>query len=314
MSIAGAASRGVGSALGAPRVLGGLWLASLLFALPFTFEIGRSLRESVETSLVQDQLRRGFDMAWYGEYREAARGIETSFGPTVTGAAPFHANLERWLTGRLFVEHPLLVAAGALFGALWIFLLCGVLDRFARPAESAVRARFAQACGLYFFRFVRLALIGLVPYFGIYRLERWLLGLLDGWTRDATREWTVLVASLAVYALAAFLLLSVNIVMSYAKIATVVENRTGMLLAVLRGLRFALAYPGRTLGLYFAVLAAGGLLLAIYSAIAPGALQSSPFGIGGAFVAGQAFLLAKLVLRLTLLGAETALFQSLAPR
>lgn len=314
MSILGAALRGLGAAVGAPRVLAGLWLASLLFALPFTVEVGRSLHESVKNSLVQEQLRRGFDMAWYGEYREAAKGVETSFGPTVTGAAPFYDNLEDWLTGRLFVEHPLLVAAGVLYGVLWVFLLGGVLDRFARPAESAVRARFAQACGLYFFRFARLALIGLVLYFGIYRLERWLLGLVEGLTRDATREWTVLGASLAVYALAALLLLLVNMVLGYAKIATVVENRSGMLLAAVRGLRFALAFPGRTLGLYFGLLAVGAVLLALYSAVAPGALQSTPLGIGGAFLVGQVYLLAKLLLRLTLLGAETALFQSLAPR
>ena len=314
MTILGSALRGVGSVLGAYRVLLGLWLANLLFAGPFAVQIGLSIHSSVGSSLVQEKLRRGFDMGWFGEYKEAAKGIETSFGPTVTGATAFYDNLEDWLTGRLFVEHPLLVGAGALYCILWIFLLGGVLDRFARPAESAVRARVAQACGLYFFRFVRLALIAGVLYGAIFWLERWLLGLVEGWTRDATGEWTVLSASLAVYLPAVLLILFVNMVLSYAKIATVVENRSGMLLAAWRGARFALAFPRRTFGLYFGLLAVGGVMLLVYALIAPGPLQASPFGIGWAFLVGQAYLLAKLILRLTLLGGETALFQSLAPR
>ena len=314
MSIIGAAMQGVRSVGRAPRLLLALWLCNLLFALPFAVQVGLSLGESIGSSLVHENLRRGFDMGWFGEYEEAAKGIETSFRPSVTGAAAFYDNLEDWLTGRLFVEHPALVAAAALYALVWLFLLGGVLDRFARPAESAVRARFAQACGLYFFRLLRLAVLGLALYFAIYKLERWLLERVEDLTRDATREWTVLGASLAAYLLAALLVLLVHLVLGYAKVATVVENQRSVLVAVLRGARFTVTHPRRTLGLYFGLLAVGALMLLIYAAVAPGTLQSSPVGIGWAFLVGQVYLVAKLFMRLTLLGGQTALFQALAPR
>jgi hypothetical protein len=313
-SIRGAAAQGVRAVRGAPGILLALWLSNLSFALPFAVQIALSLRSAIGPSLVHEKLRRGFDMGWFGEYRAAARGIETSFGPAVTGDAAIYGNLEDWLTGRLFVEQPGLVAAGALYALLWIFLIGGVLDRFARPVESVVRSRFTQACGLYFFRLVRLALIGGALYGSVYLLSRWLLGRVDDWTRDATGEWSVLWASLAVYAPTALLLLTVNLILGYAKIATVVENRRAVLLAVLRGARFVLAYPGRTVGLYLGMLAVAGVLLALYAWIAPGPLQSSPIAIAWAFVLGQAYLAAGLIVRLTLLGAQTALFQALAPR
>ena len=314
MMIRRAAIQGVRGVMRAPYLLLALWLCNLLFAVPFALQIGLSLKESIGPSLVHESLTRGFDMGWYGEYQAGANGIETSFRPTITGATAFYDNLEDWLTGRIFAHYPVLVAAAALYGLLWLFLLGGVLDRFARPAESAVRARFAQACGLYFFRLLRLAVLGLVLYFGIYKLQQWLLGRVEGFTRDATREWTVLLWTLAVYLLTALLVVAVHMVLGFAKVATVAENQRSVLAATLRGARFAAAHPLPALGLYFGVLAVGGVMLGIYAAVAPGTTQAGPFAIGVAFVVGQIFLLAKLFVRLTLLGGQTALFQSLSPR
>ena len=306
--------QGVRAVARAPRLLLALWLCNLIFAVPFAVQIGLSLKESIGASLVHESLQRGFDMGWYGEYQAAAKGVETSFRPSITGAAAFYDNLEDWLTGRIFVHYPGLATAAVLYGVVWLFLLGGVLDRFARPAESAVRARFAQACGLYFFRLVRLALLGLLLYGAIYKLEHWLLARVEDLTRDATREWTVLGWSLAVYLLTALLVLLVHLVLGFAKVATVVENQRSVLAATLHGARFAIAHPLPALGLYFGVLALGAVMLAVYAAMAPGTTQAGPFAIGVAFVVGQVFLLAKLFVRLTLLGGQTAMFQSLSPR
>jgi hypothetical protein len=177
-----------------------------------------------------------------------------------------------------------------------------------------VRARFAQAGGLYFFRFVRLGLISAVLYFLIFRFHGWMFEWLEGATRDVTREWTVLWASLVVYTLTACLLTVVHMSFLYAKIATVVENRKVMLLAALRGFRFVFSFPGKSLGLYYGLIAVSGLLLAVYSVLAPGAGQSNLFTVALAFLVGQIYLVAKLVVRLTLYSGQTYLFKAHAPR
>jgi len=314
LSIIAAALRGLLTALGSPRILIGLWLVNLLFALPFAWMIGESIEQSVGGSLVHQNLRTGFDTDWYGEYSDEARGIETTFKPTLTGGGAIFHNLEAWLSGKLFTEYPALVGAGIVYALLWAFLMGGLLDRYARPAEKAVRARFAQAGGLYFFRFVRLALISAVLYYLVFRLHGWMFEWLESATRDVTRERTVLWASLGVYLLTASLLTLVHMSFAYAKIATVVENRKVMLLAALRGVGFVFSFPGKAFGLYYGLIAVSGVTLVIYTLIAPGAGQSNLFTIVVAFLIGQIYLVAKLVVRLTLYAGQTHLFKAHAPR
>jgi hypothetical protein len=100
----------------------------------------------------------------------------------------------------------------------------------------------------------------------------------------------------------------------YAKIATVVENRKVMLVAALRGFGFVLSFPGRSFGLYYGLIALSGVMLVIYGLIAPGAGQSNLFTIAVAFMIGQIYLVAKLVVRLTLYAGQTQLFKAHASR
>jgi hypothetical protein len=314
LSFIAAAFRGFSAALGSPRVLIGLWLVNLLFALPFAWMIGESIDRSVGPSLVHENLRSGFDGGWYGQYTDEAGGIEATFKPTLVGAGAVFHNLESLLTGKLFTEHPAVVGVGVGYGLLWAFLMGGLLDRFARPAEKAVRARFAQAGGLYFFRFVRLAMISGVLYFLVFLLHGWIFRWLERATRDVTSEWVVLWSSLGVYLLTAFLLTLVNMSFTYAKIATVVENRKVMLLAALRGIGFVFSFPGKTFGLYYGLIGVSGVLVILYALVAPGAGQTNLLTIALAFMAGQIYLVAKLVVRLTLYAGQTHLFKIHAPR
>jgi hypothetical protein len=51
------------------------------------------------------------------------------------------------------------------------------------------------------------------------------------------------------------------------------------------------------------------LLLGIYAFVAPGAAQSTTSGVALAFLVGQAYLVAKLMLRLAFYGGELAIYQ-----
>jgi hypothetical protein len=65
------------------------------------------------------------------------------------------------------------------------------------------------------------------------------------------------------------------------------------------------------MGLYYALVAVGVVLLFFYSSIAPGVQQSTSASILLAFLVGQGFLVAKLMLRLWFYGGQMALYEIL---
>jgi hypothetical protein len=283
-------------------------LVNVAVALPAAFLMSASLESSIGASRVSEALTAGFDLDWYGEFERGAEGLDATFTPTVVGAGAFYNNVDDWLFGGLFELFPGVVALGASYALLWALFVGGILDRFAQPGFFGL-GRFFSAGGRFFFRFLRLAALAGVFYYSIYQLARWLFERIGVWTRDATVERTVLIYVLLGTALVVFLLTFVNAAFDYAKIATFVENRRSMLLAALRGIRFVLSNPVKTLGFYYALGIVGVLLLGIYAFVAPGAGQSTPTGVVLAFLVGQAYLVAKLMLRLAFYGGELAIYQ-----
>jgi hypothetical protein len=65
------------------------------------------------------------------------------------------------------------------------------------------------------------------------------------------------------------------------------------------------------MGLYYALVAVGALLLVFYSTIAPGVHQSTTMGVLVAFLIGQGFLVARLIMRLWFYGGQMALYETI---
>ena len=295
-------------AVSSPGMVLWLWLVNVAVTLPAAIVMSESLESSIGSSLVHEELTARFDLDWYGEFQRGAEGLDATFTPTVVGAGAFFNNLEDWLFGGLFGLYPGVVALGALYALLWALFLGGILDRFIHSSFFRL-SRFFSAGGRFFFRFLRLVVIAGVFYYLVYELAGWLFERIGYWTRDVTVERTILMYVLLGTALIVFLLTLVNAAFDYAKIATFVEDRRSMLLASLRGIRFVLSNPVKTLGFYYALGLLGILLLALYAFVAPGAAQSTTTGVVLAFLIGQAYLVAKLMLRLAFYGGELAIYE-----
>ncbi|MFQ5792405.1 MAG: hypothetical protein ACE5JI_18200 [Acidobacteriota bacterium] len=313
MSVVKAALKGFWRVVASPGLVFWLWLANFAVALPVGLVMASSIRSSVGESLVDGKLRSGFDMGWYGEFREKAKGLETTFTPTVLGAGAFYSNLESWLTGDLFKGFSGLIGLGVSYALLWALFVGGVLDRYTGAPGRFSLSRFFSSGGKFFFRFVRLAILSGVLYFLIYRFSSWLFRTIEQATRDVTVERTVFFYTLLGAALVVLALTFVNMSFDYAKIATFKEERKSMLVAALRGFRFVLSHPGKTFGLYYSLGAVGVALLLVYGWMAPGAGQSNWFTVALAFLAGQIFLVAKLMLRLVFYAGQLVLFESATP-
>ena len=305
MAIATAMRHGLAKVLAHKRLVLLLWLVNLALALPAAWLMKDALEGSIGASLVHEKMRHGFDMAWFHEFESNARGLETTFNPSVSGAGPFYGNAEAWLTGRMFGSLPSLVALGVLQAVIWAFLLGGVLEIYGRRPG---RTTFFAAAGKYFVRLIKLAIVSGPLYFLVYRLTAWLFQTIHRLGRDVTVERTLLAYALAAAALGALLLVAINMVFDYAKIALVVGEKDGVLAALRDALRFVRKRPLKTFGLYLGLAAIGVALLALYALVGPGGRQSSVAGVAFAFVFSQVFLIVKLGLRLTFYGSQVALY------
>jgi hypothetical protein len=304
-----AVARGVGRALGSPKILVWLWLANLAVALPAAVWIGESIRSSVSHRLAADELRRGFDFGWHGEYLSEAEGVEKSLQPTLLGVGAFLRNLNDWLGLEIFEASPALVVLGAAYALIWLLLLGGVLEHFVRPAPGLTLDRFLANGARRFFAMLRLTVLSAPLYWAIHRLSSELFPWIEQRTRDLTSERGVLMCYLAGALAIAGAAVVVKLVFDYARVALVVEERRSVLFALARGLRFVVTRPLPTLGLVFwlGLLSAVGLFA--YSLVAPGAGVDDPRGLIGAMLIGQAFLLVRGIFRLAWIGGEVALYR-----
>ncbi|MGH9334036.1 MAG: hypothetical protein ACRD21_09830 [Vicinamibacteria bacterium] len=305
-----AAFVGFGRVVSSPSLVFWLWVANVAAAFPLTLMLSRSLEESIGGSLVHERLESGFDMGWYGEFQADARGFEESFSPSIVGAGAFFDNLEGWFNGGLFEASPGLVGAGVLYALLWALFLGGIFHRYGSGTGFFRLSELLSRGGEFFFRFARLAVLSGFLYYLVYRLSVWLFGRVEDATRDVTMERTVLGYVVAAALLVAFLLTFIHVAFDYAKIATFKENRRSMLLAMVKGFRLVLGNLGRTMILYYGLALFGLLLLGAYYLIAPGPGQSSLPSVVFAFLVGQAYLIVKLVLRLTFYAGGLALYDS----
>jgi hypothetical protein len=306
-----AIAAGLRRTLHSPGVVLVLWLVNVAAAVPATWIVAVAIRRSVGSSLVHENLRAGLDMSWYGQYEAYADGLARTFTPAILGVGAFLDNLEAWVTGGLFTGYAGLVALGVAYAIIWALLLGGVVDRYAHPDEARGAGRFFRSGGRYFLRFLRLAVLSGVLYVLIYWFHRWLYGVIAELVRNVTTERVVLLSALAAVGATAVLLTMVHLCFTYAKVATVMEDRRSMLLAALRGVAFVVAHPFRTFGIYLGVAVISVTMLVVYGFFGPGVGQTDRTGVIVAFAASQVFLIVRLALRLSALGGAAALYRSL---
>ena len=291
----------------APMVVVGAWVTSLAMALPLALVVREMIAGHLGESLAAGAALRGVNWDWWQEFSAQATGIGTTFTPSILGFAAVLRNISDLADNRTLAT----VVAGALTAWLvvWSFLSGGILDRFARNRAVGAPGFFAAA-GTHFFRFARLGLAAWLAYYLLFAyVHGWLFKDLWQWAiRDLTVERTAVQLRLGLYLVFGIMLVFVNLVVDYARIRIVVEDRRSALGAIAAGLRFVLRRPGRTVWLY-AINTLGFLLLvAIYAAVAPGARHTGAAEWAALF-AGQAYVVGRVWVKLLFYASQVAFFQ-----
>ena len=197
-----------------------------------------------------------------------------------------------------------LALAGMLFGT---FLAGGALDRLARQRWMG-GAGFLAAGRRHFWPLTRLALLAGALY--------WLLfGVLRPWIFSDPPGASATGPGNGAYADAAWLALNgvfaagragIGLVIDYARVRAVVEDRRSAIGALLAALRFMVRRPAPVAGLWVLNAALLALILAGCSLVAPAAMD---VGRMGPFLVAQLYTAAHLLAMLVAWASQTAYFQ-----
>ena len=291
----------------APALWLGLWALTVLVTLPLAAGMRDLLKTDLGSSLAADSAVTGVNYDWMQEFAAGATGIGATFKPAVIGFGAVVDNLSAFLDN----EYQPVVIAGlaAMYVAAWLFLAGGIIDRYARDRATRARGFFA-ASGVFFFRFLRLAVLMALVYGVLFRyVHPWLFdSVYPDLTRETTVERTAFVIRLLLYAGFVAALAACNIVFDYAKVRAVVEDRRSMIGAVLAAIRFIRRNVLAAAALYVMDVLLFGSVLALYALVAPGA-GGAGWSVWLAFGIGQAYVLARVWVKLVFWASETALFQ-----
>ena len=291
----------------APVILIGVWTLTVLVSIPLALGLRERLEQHMGNSLAADAAASGVNYDWWQEFSDQATGLGATFKPTIIGFGAVLDNLSAFLDNE---RRPVaIVGAASLYVLLWIFLAGGIIDRFARDRATRAHGFFA-ACGVFFFRFLRLAAVMWATYavlFGL--LHPWLFGdVFVRMTRNVTVERTAFLERVALYLVFGSLVAGCNLLFDYAKVRAVVEDRHSMIGAIRSAAGFVRRNAAAVVTLYVLDFALFLAVLAVYAVIAPGA------GTGGLRMwlgvgVGQLYILGRLWVKLTFWASETALFQ-----
>jgi hypothetical protein len=313
------------TALGAGfRALGRNWglvvlvlLANLGLALVLAVPLARKLEGDLARRGASAGMMYGFDYDWWAEWAERQEGPSSALAPDLLGTGFALRNLELllrgWLPAGLFARgngaspDPTILGLGSLYLLLQVFLTGGLLGVFRAPQGGWTVRGLVHGSGFYFGRILRVSLLALLAagllFAGNAPFARWV----DGLARDAVSERTAMALTLGRHALLLLALLLVHMVSSYAKVLVVCEERLSAALAFLSSLAFCARNFIAAFGQYAVVLTCGVALLLLF-----GALDARLAVIGwksqlAALVLLQAFVAARVALRLGLLAAQVEL-------
>lgn len=286
----------------APWVVAGLWMSTVLLALPLAFALHGQISEHLGSSMAAKSVAESVNYDWWNEFLAQTAGVGQSFVPAILGFAAVIKNL----SGVADAEGVPAVMASVVASQLIVsmFLIGGVLDRLARDRAVGAGA-FFSACGVYFVRFFRLGIMAAVVYWLLFVwLHTWLFDVLyPRLISNLTVERTAFAYRVVLYAIFAVPVVFANLAFDYAKVRAVVEDRRSMIAALGAGVRFVLRNPA-TLGLYALNTLLFLLVIGLYFVVAPGGSSNLL-----AFAIGQIYIVLRVVVRLQFAASQTALFQ-----
>lgn len=296
---------GLWTAARAPLLLAGITVVLAAAALPFGLVVHSQVQASLAGQPPLEAWQGDIDPEWWAEFRTQARGLSATFTPAIIGAAAPLDTLSAVVDG---TTQPWAMAAPVVVSLLiWSWLWGGVLDRFHRGEAAGPRA-FAAAGFRWAPRFIVISAAATAVVLLLYVTVHPLLfgPVYSGLAAQAGSERAAFAWRVVLYGIFGVLLALVGLVADYARIALVARSAGSSRGALWVGVQFVREHLLGNLTLWGVALAVNGAFLAAYVAV--DVYGGSRVGGWRAIAIGQAYLVSRLVMRVTVAAAEVRLF------
>ena len=309
MTILNALGGGLIRVLSSPLIVAAAIVAMLLATAPFALVVGSELQTALSNQPPISRDAGEIDPEWWFQFREHAGGLAATFTPSIIGFAAPLDNLSALLDGSprpLVLLLPYLAAI-----AVWSFLWGAALERF---AHGTSRAGFFSAGARTFARFFVISIIAAIVLAILYVSIHPLLFavLAPNLEASADTERTAFMLRSVLYLLFGAVLVILSLVADYARVAIVTGPAVSAIDALREGARFVRSHFGSALALYLLTGVLVVALLVVYGSVDV---------YGGSRVTGwrgiaiaQAYIVARLVIRLTFGASELRLYRALSGR
>lgn len=293
---------------GAPALLAGTCALTLLIALPLSIALRGMLEIHLGHSLAADAVAARADYDWWQEFLGQASGLGTTFTQSIAGFGALLDNLSALLDNEPLAAT--IAGATAAWMLIWSFMTGGIIDRLARDRRTRSLGFFA-ACGAHVWRLLRLGIVAGLIY---YVLFAWVHpAIFDmGYsllTKDMSVERNAFFIRVGGYAVFGALLISFSVIVDYARIRIVVEDRRSAVAALAAGARFVRRHLRGVVVLYLLNAGLFVLLAALYGLFAP-AIPGDGIAMWGALLLGQAYIVGRHYVKLLFYASQCAFFQS----
>ena len=282
-------------------------VAMLAASIPFGLILGSQLQAELAVQQPVSQGMNEIDPEWWLEFREHAEGLAATFTPTILGFAAPLDNLSSLLDG---TRRPvILLVPFAVSMLTWAFLWGAALHRFAHGSGSGMWRSAVRTFVPFTLISAAAAAVVLALYVTVHPV---LFGPIAARLQDgASTEQAAFTGRVLLYVIFGGLLIVVSLMVDYARVSMVVAPARSAGNAIALSWRFLTRYPGSVVVLY---LATGSLFVMLM--IAYGTLEvvgGSQVGGWRGIVIAQAYIVARLVIRLTFGASEVRLYRALAP-
>jgi hypothetical protein len=290
-------------------ILAGVMTLTIASVVPFAIAMRGLLTAQLDGSQVAENVANGVNGDWWQEFLSSqGAGIGSTFSPRIVGFAATLDSLSAVADTR--AETAPIAALLLVYVLLWTYLSAGIIDRYARRRPTRAQG-FAAACGRHALPFLgagnrRGHLVRVGVRLSPSLAARHRLCQADAGPRQRTRR--VRVARRG-YAIVGVLVRGANVILDYAKIRIVVEDRRSAIGGLIAAVRFLPGIPATAGGLYLLNTVTCAALLAAWAAIAPSAGAPAGLGMWLALALGQGFIVARLATKLHFVASQTALFQ-----